>query len=290
MTFAAVMMLQAAVAWQVGPGDVTVGDTVVVEREVLVVDPAANILLGALEPSDLVEPLRAPEVLRTADGFIARYTLAVFEPGEHTIPMPDVELEYPGGRRETLLGGAAFVTVMSVLPSGDSLPLPPPRGPRIPVVRTITRTLPTALLVASVLVATVVWGVARRRSQPRPAWERADGAGAGAGVAAGAHDPPPIMRWIAAGEHRAVATVTMHRVRDRVAQLVPQAGQSLHIGEWLNVLRTHRPRWPLRELGDVMRALERASFAPAIPSDVIALADEAEVLAQSLDSKREEQG
>lgn len=47
-------------------------------------------------------------------------------------------------------------------------------------------------------------------------------------------------------------------------------------------------RW--RELGDVMRALERASFAPAIPSDVIALADEAEVLAQSLDPKREEQG
>ena len=189
MTFAAVMMLQAAVAWQVGPGDVTVGDTVVVEREVLVVDPAANILLGALEPSDLVEPLRAPEVLRTADGFIARYTLAVFEPGEHTIPMPDVELEYPGGRRETLLGGAAFVTVMSVLPSGDSLPLPPPRGPRIPVVRTITRTLPTVLLVTSVLVATVVWGVARRRSQPRPAWKRADGAGGGGGGGGGGARP-----------------------------------------------------------------------------------------------------
>ncbi len=283
MTFAAaVMMLQAAAAWQVAPGDATVGDTVVMEREVLVVDPAANILLGALESSDLVEPLRAPEVFRTADGFIARYTLAVFEPGEHTIPMPDVELEYPGGRRETLVGGVAFITVMSVLPSADSLPLPPPRGPRIPVVRNITRTLPTALLVTSVLVATVVWGAARMRSHPRPAWERADGAGA--------HDQPPVMRWIAAGEHRAVATVTMHRVRDRVAQLVPQAAQSLHIEEWLNVLRTHRPHWPLRELGDVMRTLERAGFAPAIPSDVIALTDEAEVLVQSLEPKGEEQG
>ena len=126
------------------------------------------------------------------------------------------------------------------------------------------------------------------RSHPRPAGERAEVAGAGAG--AGAHDQPPVMRWIAAGEHRAVATVTMYRVRDRVAQLVPQAGQSLHIEEWLNVLRTHRPHWPLRELGDVMRTLERASFAPAIPSDVIALADEAEVLVQSLEPKGEEQG
>ena len=285
MTFAAaVMLLQAAVVWQVVPGDATVGDTVVVEREVIVGDPAANMLLGAMESSHLVEPLRVPEAFRTADGFIARYTLAVFEPGEHTIAMPDVELEYPDGRRETLVGGTAFVTVMSVLPFGDSLPPPPPRGARIPVVRNITRTMPAALLVTSVVVTIAVWGAARVRSHPRPAWERVGGSGE--------HDQPPVMRWIAAGEHRAVAAVTMHRVRDRVAQLVPQAGQSLHIEEWLEVLRMHRPNWPLGELGDVMRTLERASFAPAIPSDVIALADAAEVLAQSLEpnGEGEEQG
>ena len=44
-----------------------------------------------------------------------------------------------------------------------------------------------------------------------------------------------------------------------------------------------RPEWPLGDLADVARALERASFAPAIPSDVIALADEAHVLLGSLD-------
>ena len=168
MTFAAAVMLQAAVVWQVVPGDVTVGDTVVVEREVIVGDPAANMLLGAMESSHLVEPLRVPEVFRTADGFIARYTLAVFEPGEHTIAMPDVELEYPDGRRETLVGGTAFVTVMSVLPFGDSLPPPPPRGARIPVVRNITRTMPAALLVTSVVVTIAVWGAARVRAHPRP--------------------------------------------------------------------------------------------------------------------------
>ena len=54
----------------------------------------------------------------------------------------------------------------------------------------------------------------------------------------------------------------------------------------------HRPNWPFGELGDVMRTLERASFALAIPSDVIALADAAEVLAHSLEPKGEgeEQG
>ncbi len=38
----------------------------------------------------------------------------------------------------------------------------------------------------------------------------------------------------------------------------------------------------MRELGEVMRALERASYAPAIPSDVIALADKTQVLLQAI--------
>jgi hypothetical protein len=263
-------------SWHADPNRVTVGDTVVLEREVVVTDPAAGLNLQPLESSDLLESLAAPQLIRAADGFVARYTMALFQPGEHTIEMPDLELLYADGRTETLMGGTAFLTVLSVLPESDSLP--PLRAFRPPVMRNVTRTIPTALLVISVVALTTVWGAVRRRSQPRPAWERVDDA-----------DDPPVMRWIAAGEHRAVATVATHRVRSRVARLLPQAGQSLHIEEWLQVIETQRPDWPQRNLGDVMRALERASFAPAIPSDVIALADEVETLLQLLEPKEAEQ-
>ncbi len=276
MSIASSLLIWQVASWHADPSRVTVGDTVVLEREVVVADPAASLHLQPLASSDLVESLAAPQLVRAADGFVARYTVAMFQPGEHTIEMPDLELAYPDGRTETLVGGAAFLTVSSVLPESDSLP--PLRAFRPPVMRNVTRTIPTALLVMSVVALTTVWGAVRRRSQPRPGWERVDDA-----------DDPPLMRWIAAGEHRAVATVAMHRVRNGVARLVPQAGQSLYIEEWLRVIETQRPDWPLRELGDVMRALERASFAPAIPSDVIALADEAAMLLQSLKPKDAEQ-
>ncbi len=276
MLIAASLLVWQVALWHADPNRVTVGDTVVLEREVVVADPAASLHLQPLASSDLLESLAAPQLVRAADGFVARYTLAVFQPGEHTIEMPDLELAYPDGRTETLVGGPAFLTVVSVLPDSDSLP--PLRAFRPPVMRNVTRSIPTALLVMSVVALTTVWGAVRRKSQPRPEWERVEDA-----------DDPPVMRWIAAGEHRAVATVAMHRVRNGVARLLPQAGQSLHIEEWLQVIETQRPDWPLRELGDVMRTLERASFAPAIPSDVIALADEAEMLLQSLEPKEAEQ-
>ena len=276
MLIASSMLVWQVASWHADPNRVTVGDTVVLEREVVVADPAASLNLQPLASSDLLESLQAPQLIRAADGFVVRYTVALFQPGEHTIEMPDLELQYADGRTEMLVGGTAFLAVSSVLPEGDSLP--PLRAFRPPVMRNVTRTIPTALLVMSVVALTTVWGAVRRRSQPRPAWEIVDDA-----------DDPPVMRWIAAGENRAVATVAMHMLRSRVARLLPQAAQSLHLEEWLQVIETQRPDWPQADLGDVMRALERASFAPAIPSDVIALADEAETLLQSLQPTEAEQ-
>ena len=274
---ATALMVVQPTAWEVTPQEASVGDTLVLERVVVVNDPTAEVSLIPLESSELVEPLRDPEVLRGGTGFVVRYTVALFAPGDHTVPMPDLELAYSDGRTGTLPGGQVFVTVAALLPEGDSLP--PPRGLREPVLRAVTRSFPVVLLVVAVLMSTVVWGLVRKRPPQRPEWERVEDGDA----------TLPLMRWIAAGEHRAVATVAMHRVRDRVAELVPQADQSLHIEEWLKVTREHRPEWPLRELADVMRTLERASFAPAIPSDVIALADAAEVLLQSLEPAEVEQ-
>ena len=142
MLIAASLLEWQAALWHADPNRVTVGDTVVLEREVVVADPAASLHLQPLASSDLLESLAAPQLVLAADGFVARYTLAVFQPGEHTIEMPDLELAYPDGRTETLVGGPAFLTVVAVLPDSDSLP--PLRAFRPPVMRNVTRAIPTA--------------------------------------------------------------------------------------------------------------------------------------------------
>ena len=258
--------------WSVAPTPSTIGDTVVLEREIAVADPTASLRLAPIEGSLLVEPLAGPEAITASDGFIVRYVVALFETGDHTIPMPDIELVYPTGRLETRVGGEAFVTVLSVLPQGESLPAP--RASREPIPRNIFRTAPAILLVMGVVALTVGWGLMRRSSRVRPVW---------AGVGKGGEDASPVSRWIAAGEPRAVATVTTHEVRVRVQQYVPEADPSLDLEDWLHTVEAHRPDWPLRELSEVMQALKRASFAPAIPSDVIALTDEAQVIVQTIE-------
>ncbi len=259
--------------WSVAPTPSTIGDTVVLEREIAVADPTASLRLAPIEGSLLVEPLAGPEAITASDGFIVRYVVALFETGDHTILMPDIELVYPTGRLETRVGGEAFVTVLSVLPQGESLPAP--RASREPIPRNVLRTAPAILLVMGVVALTVGWGLMRRRSRVRPVW---------AGVGKGGEDASlAVSRWIAAGEPRAVATVTTHEVRVRVQQYVPEADPSLDLEDWLHTVEAHRPDWPLRELSEVMQALERASFAPAIPSDVIALTDEAQVIVQTIE-------
>ena len=163
-----------------------------------------------------------------------------------------------------------MVTVLSVLPESDSLP--PPRASREPVPRDVYRATPAVLLLAGVLVVAAGWGVMRRRPGPRPVWS---------GPADGREDVP-VSRWIAAGEPRAVATISMHGMREQIQTYVAEAEPSLDLETWLRTVEQHRSEWPMQQLGEVMRALERASYAPAIPSDVIALADESEVLLRAI--------
>ena len=245
-------LMMQAVVWEATPDVVTVGDTVWLERGLVVTDPSAQVRLGLLEASELLEPLGTPDVVNGPNGLVARYTIALFEPGDQTIELPDVQLVYDDGRVEVLVGGAAFVRVLSVLPAEDSLP--PPRASRNPVSQPMSRALPATLLVVLVVVLTVGWGVQRRHPRARPAWT----------MAQVAPEDVPLSRWIAAGEPRAVATVTMNRLRGEILQYVPDAGPSLELDKWIEAVRASRPKWPLRELTDVTHALERASFAPAI--------------------------
>lgn len=125
------------------------------------------------------------------------------------------------------------------------------------------------------LLAAGGWAVTRRRRRRRRESEAAPAAPAA----------PPVERWIAAGEARAVAAVVADRLRNRIAELAPEADRALSAEECIGVLERRRPDWPLRDLSDALRALERARFAPAVPGDVAALVRQVGALLQALPEK-----
>jgi len=90
------------------------------------------------------------------------------------------------------------------------------------------------------------------------------------------------MRWLGAGERRAVATVAVHRLRTAVAAHVPDAARAPTAAAWAATIATARPAWPVDELADVLRALERARFAPLGADDLAELVDRADVIAGRL--------
>jgi hypothetical protein len=268
-----VLLLLAALqlsTWAVSPGHVTVGDTVRLVRRVSAA-PDVQARLRPLAATPALEPLTPPRAAYAEGDLTMLYTVALFEPGSHAIAMPPAELLYPDGRVETIPGDTARIEVASVLPADDTLSLEPAPAAEA-LVRHPTRLVPLLVLFGVVVGAAATWGVARRRTRPRP----------------GTGDPdvppaePPIERWVAAGESRAVAAVTADGLRQHIAQLIPRAGRYLDTEECLRVLHNEVPEWPLRETGDLLRALERARFAPAVPSDVVELVEQADHLKERL--------
>jgi hypothetical protein len=92
------------------------------------------------------------------------------------------------------------------------------------------------------------------------------------------------MRWLAVGERRAVATLAMDRLRARIGAGVPQASPGLALAECLALAQAARPDWPMRELGELLAALERARFAPLAADDLAELIDRADVLVERLEA------
>jgi len=116
--------------WTASPATPTVGDTVWLEREVPV--PAGwQVRAGKLEAREDVEPLGDPSVLRSRAGWVVRYGVAVWTPGNHTLTLPPLWRLGPDGRSDSSAGGAASIVVASVIP--DTLKGPDPRGPLGPL-------------------------------------------------------------------------------------------------------------------------------------------------------------
>jgi hypothetical protein len=259
----------AAGAWVITPPAPTVGDSVGLER-VIAAAAEVRVRLQPLGGSLIVEPLAEPEWARSGEGVRVRYLVALFEPGRHALEMPPVELLHRDGRVDVIPPDTAWVSVASVLPAGDTLPAP--RASLGPVPRYPTRWWPGAVLAGLVLAGSAAWGAARRRVP----------AGTALPLVSSSGGAPPLPRWALAGEARAVASVVAHRVRARLARLVPEASPALATEECLALLDAGRPEGPVRELADLLRALERARFAPAVSGEITRLVERADHLLRLL--------
>jgi hypothetical protein len=119
------------------------------------------------------------------------------------------------------------------------------------------------------------WWRRRGRARPRPLAALVDPA------------RPPLERWADAGEARAVAAAATMRLRGAIARAADGASPALDTESLLAHLRATRPDWPLGELGDLLRSLDRARFGAGEVSDPVGLARWAAELEPRLRAKAE---
>ncbi len=271
MLTALVLLLQAD-AWTTTPPRPTVGDTVWVER--VVAAPAGwRVRPGRLEGAGDVQPLGDPELGRVAGGWLVRYPVVAWSPGSHSLALPAVWRLGPDGSVVSLPGGAAVVTLRSVLPDTIAEPaarpaLGPLRGPR---------RHPAAGATAAGLAVALLLGALRGRRRP----PRAQAARPGARPT----PPVPDAPWLAAGEPKAVAARAIGQLRVALARAIPAVALSLGTAECLAALERERPDAHLGELADVLSALDGIAFAAVPGADVArvaALAGRARALAADL--------
>jgi hypothetical protein len=89
-------------------------------------------------------------------------------------------------------------------------------------------------------------------------------------------------RWLAAGEPKAVAARAAHQLRGAVARAIPDAHEALSTSECLAAVERARPDAPLRDLRELLQALDQVAFATAHGADVAPLAARARALAREL--------
>ncbi len=257
--------------WTAAPPAPTVGDTVWLTR-LVTADPGWRVRAGRLDPAQDLEPLGEAVVLRAQGGWLVRYPVVLWTPGRHELALPPVWRLGPDGQADSVLGGVAAVQVRSVLPSPDSARRSEPK-PALPEIgRSENSALP--VLGAGVIAGlSLTAGVLLRRRRPKrlpaPAPIRGE---------------PEVVdaRWLAAGEPKAVAARAAARLRTAVAGVVPEAHAALSTEECLDVVAARAPEAPLRDLREVLTALDQVGFATAHGADVGVLAERARALAAAL--------
>ena len=262
------LLLQGG-GWSATPARATVGDTVWLERQVVV--PAGwRLRAGRLDATERVEPLGEPSLQRAPGGWLVRYPIVAWTPGAHTLALPPIWELRPDGRADSVSGGVASFFIQNVIP--DSVLGPEPRGALAPMRLARHRALPpaAALLVAGV---TLALGLRWRRRAPQEVPVPPPGS---------LDAEVPDARWLAAGEPKAVAARAAFRLRMAVARAIPEARPALSAAECLAAVERARPHAPVRELRVLLEQLDRVAFASAHGTDVAALAQMARRFAQEM--------
>ena len=96
-------------------------------------------------------------------------------------------------------------------------------------------------------------------------------------------------KWIKAGESRAVVGALADRLRAAIEEVLPEAAWGLSTDKCIEVIRTNKIGWSYKEVEDVLRSLDRARFAPAVPTDVALLIDQVDDLIVQLNDLADEE-
>jgi hypothetical protein len=264
----ALVLIQAG-GWGVAPGRLTVGDTIRVERTIDA-PPGWRVRAGKLEQFSDVEQLGDPSVVAGPNGWTVSYLVVGWRAGTSTITMPAVWRLGPDGSTDSLPGGTITLRIASVIPDTVTAPQPQPSlGPLrllrpnpIPVLAAIA-------LAGGMLLALIGW----RRRAPRRLKDDAT---------TPEDAEIPDQRWLAAGEPKAVAARAAQRLRHALAHAIPDAHEALSTTECLAAVARARPDAPLRDLRELLQALDQVAFATAHGVEVAPLAARARALAREL--------
>jgi len=251
-------MILLLVALQAAPP--TVGDTIWLTRRVTV-PPGAEVRATTWTPTGEVELLGRPVVIRSNGDAVIRYPAVVWLAGTHDVTVPGPVIVQADGLTDSLPPQTFHLEVASVLPPNtpdSSIAIQPEADPLLqPVVS------PGPLVVALLLALVAILVLARWWRRPGPPLP---------GIApTGAPSAPPVDRWVASGEGRAVAAAAVEFLRRTIAHALPEAHTGLDLERCLAVIAELRPAWPQEEISNLLRALDMARFAPlatAEPGDL----------------------
>lgn len=269
MTGLVLLLALQGATWTASPSGPTVGDTIHLERG-LTAAAGWRVRAGKLASASTAEPLGDAVVLQSADGWVIRYAVVAWTAGDISLDMPPLWRLGPDGTADSLAGGTAVFHVASVIPDSVRNPLPQPalgplrldRASPIPVIAAV-------LLAGGALLLFIFW----RRRGPRTV---------PAGGAITVDDAVSDTRWLAAGEPKAVAARAAQGLRRAVAHAIPEAHEALSTEECLATIAQVRPDAPLRDLRDLLHALDQVAFATAHGIEVAPLAARARALAREL--------
>jgi len=257
--------------WTVSPERPTVGDTIRVER--VIEAPAGwRVRAGKLDQYSDVEQLGDPALVARPNGWAVSYLVVAWKSGSSTIAMPSIWRLGPDGSTDSLAGGTVTLRIASVIP--DSVTAPQPQ-PSLGLLR-LDRTNAIPLLVGIVIAGGILAGLI--------AWRRRGPGHVPDEWALGTDAEVADQRWLAAGEPKAVAARAAQRVRHALARAVPAAHEALSTTECLAVVERAWPNAPVRDLRDVLEALDQVAFASVYGADVAPLAARARALARQLSS------